>query len=512
MNEDILKTEQQFIYLLLHDKNLVGEWLDSSLSIKHFHHEFHFVLNCIVDCYDKDVLLTRKTFISFIKKINVPKDQLEQEIVFNKCYMSKTNLNDFPMLITLILDNFLSRNSTECIRRFSNNKNKKGNTFAVKELISNLQDLSLDNLVGDKIIYDDIRNIAPQYLEEIKKIKSGEIKQKDKIICGIKEIDETMVTGFLPGTLTLFCADIASYKSAIMLNVGLNIWKRGYNVLFVPIEMATQKTLYRALARESKVPTEKIFNPQLLSDEEVKKLEDIKKEWQNSKSLFYILEIPHRTTISSIRRQIDRHLEIFRPSVVVIDYTDNLEPEKDRYGRNDLEVRDMLQEIRMMGRYMDFAIVSAVQLGKDALKKIRKYNFSKNKSDIHSEDIRGPHTSAMYADNIYAQIVNNSQANPLLDLFVIKARDGKNIFPNGKTKATLSIAPEIGLIFSQDDYIVPDEEKLEGMFEKNEQDDFDEDIQIKNNDVDELFDEENNEQQNNTNNNENDNQDPLDDF
>ena len=43
-----------------------------------------------------------------------------------------------------------------------------------------------------------------------------------------------MGTGLEQGTLTLFCADVGCFKSSMMLNIGMNVWHQGHDVLFVP--------------------------------------------------------------------------------------------------------------------------------------------------------------------------------------------------------------------------------------------------------------------------------------
>ena len=249
MNEEKLKTERKFIYLLLHNFDLISDWVESSLKREYFCTEHRTILSAIIDSYDQKVLLTRTTFYSYISKLAVPRDIVEQENEFNICYRFKTDKNNFPHLSDEILDDYLLDVATSGISKFNVNREKKGNRFAIKELYDNLNDLTNKSLAKDEIIYEDIKDYFPTFIQHIDDIRSGKIKE-DKIICGIKEIDSTMVTGFARGTLTLFCADIGSYKSTIMMNIGLNIWQRGYNVLFIPIEMSARQQMYkRVVAR-----------------------------------------------------------------------------------------------------------------------------------------------------------------------------------------------------------------------------------------------------------------------
>lgn len=145
MDENVLQLEKQLIYLLLHNKNLVEAWIDSNLNKEYFHREYHFVLNAIIDSYDQNVLLTRQSFSEYIKHIKIPRDKIEQEITFNNCYMSKVSEDNFPLLISKILDNYLLRVTTENIKQFSKDREERNNSYALEKLVSNLQNLVIDS-------------------------------------------------------------------------------------------------------------------------------------------------------------------------------------------------------------------------------------------------------------------------------------------------------------------------------------------------------------------------------
>jgi len=451
MIENIEKVQRQFIFLLLNNKDLIEKWLNSDLKIKHFNNKFHIILTTIIDTFNKDVLLTRKTFHSIVIKLRSAQDKLQQEIVFNECIISMADKNDFPLLLSQILDDYLLRISTQNIKKFTKNVNQKSINVAINELIDRMQELSFSSVADQKIIYDDFRSFSKERMEYVQGIRSGKIKEPPRILCDIKEIDETMYGGFDGGSLTVFCADTGEYKSWIMLNIALNIWNKGYNVLHVPIEMSYKRMYQRAWSRESHVPLEKILDPMKMSDKEEERLLETQKKWEKKENKFYILDFPNDTTVPSIEHQVHNYIDIFYPKVVIIDYLENIQPDKERREREDLEIRDMCIRLRSWGKEMNFAVITAAQLGKRALEHIRESLGGKKQIPIKSHHIRGAHTLPMYADNIYAQIVRPEQAD-LLDMYVVKVREGKNIFPNGTFKGTLEIIPEIGLIRSQEGY------------------------------------------------------------
>jgi len=276
MSQDIHKTEEDFIYLLLNHKKLVNDFIESNLSINHFSEKYRFILNCIIECYDLNVLLTRKTFQEKIKIFQSPKDRTEQEMRFNICFVSKTDADNFPILINKIFDENIENSINEALKKFKK-EIKEDKIIAINNMVDDFQDLlSTSSPLREKIYYDDVRKLSDENIQYIKDVRDGKIEEKELILTGIKEIDDTMVIGLERGTLTLFCADVGVFKSSIMMNIALNVWENGYDVLFVPLEMDKDQIWKRMISRDSKVPCESI----------TKDLDKLTNEQMNKISLF----------------------------------------------------------------------------------------------------------------------------------------------------------------------------------------------------------------------------------
>jgi len=459
MEATILKKEKQFIYLLLKNKELVNDYIESSLSSICFHFEHQNILRAIEDAYEKNVLLTRLSFIHFIGNFKSPKDRAFEETSFNSCLASVAKMDDFPLLANSIFEGYLLRKTGEEMHSFKDSVKGKGISSSFKNLVENLQNISTDSEASrGKSIYDEIGFLSKEHFSYKEKIRSGEIKTPPRVLCGIKEIDETMGTGLAPGTMTLVCADVGGFKSMMMMNIGLNVWEKGYDVLFIPIEMAKEQIMERIWSRQSNVPQEKIQKAEY-TDEEKERIDVVIKKFDESENKFYIMQVPGDTKVSTIERQVRKYHNIFQPKLVVVDYIDNLESDKAK-DRHDLEISDMLQKLRTMGRDLGFGILSGAQIGRDALKRIRKAGSSKEGTAVNSEDIRGAHSFAMDSDYILAQVPNQSQPESLLDIYVVKARNGKKIFPNGHMKASLEIYPEVQSIRSVSDFDMSDDDIL----------------------------------------------------
>ena len=102
-----------------------------------------------------------------------------------------------------------------------------------------------------------------------------------------------------------------------------------------------------------------------------------------------------------------------------------------------------------MGKQHGFAILSAAQMTRDGIKKLKSdKDMSKSPG---SEDLRGSHEYSADSDNIFAQSPSPDEPNRKMLLWCIKARYGKKTF-DGKNYAILDFYPEFSKIDSSTAY------------------------------------------------------------
>lgn len=451
-----IKVERDFLALLIKHLDLVGDWQESNLRIDMFDEDHQLILYAIQWAYANDALLTRKSYAEYVKQQSVSKlKTAAEEALFNRLNLMMVKRDDFHVLKSKITEAFVDEHSLEAIKSFTKNATDKGSMFAAKKLVDQMNGLVFDVEAKKPTIFEGVDTYAPKHLQMMKE-KRDALNEVEKIRCYIKEIDETMVVGFAPGTLTLFCADVGGYKSTMMLNVGSNVWKLAKkNVLIVPLEMPRQFVYQKFLSRETGIPFDRLENPKILTAKEWELLEKAHDEWNKWQHKFFFMESMERCSVGTIRREIEKHLDVFRPHLVIVDYIANLVPEHNaKYDRPDLAIGEMLKDLRQMGRpgvvHKDgFATVSGAQIGREALKRTRRAGAGK--VNFYSEDLRGSHEYSADADNIYAQAEDPTQPSQRLSIFVIKARYGKKSFKSGGNSATVEIKPEVSLIKSIND-------------------------------------------------------------
>jgi len=455
-NEQRTETEQNFISLLLTHKDLVGEWLASTLKPFHFEKTHKLLLFAIEEANKKNRILTKEAYFDFVKQRLSKEGEVNAQVfLYDQISILSPTRDNFDVLLNKILEAYVSENTITFIEKYKKEIPKAGALNAIKKLSKSLSDLTSDVVVEKNITkYEDISDYAPEFLEIIQEKRKGTPGYKP-IFCGINEIDHTLVGGFAPGRLILFCADVGCFKTSIMLNIATNIWQNENDVLFVPLEMPREKMFQKFLSLTTKIPYQKIEYSESLSDAEMttisSKINELQKPRPNH---FYFMETYERIPVSIIRREIEKHLEVFSPKLVVVDYIANLISDTNRKSdRPDLEIGDMLKSLRVMGRpgaitEHGFSIISGAQIGRDKLKLIHR---SGNKGGFHSEDLRGSHEYSADADAIFAQMPNEAQPDSRLEFFIVKSRFGPKTFARNETKAMLEIVPEIGLIRSIND-------------------------------------------------------------
>jgi hypothetical protein len=253
-----------------------------------------------------------------------------------------------------------------------------------------------------------------------------------------------------------------------MLNIAWNIYiNSGFSVCYFSLEMDPVSLTHRLIARNTAIDLTKLEHPEQLSAEEEKKVSDKLKEFEAYHAHKFLLLRPgERAKVSLLRYEIQKRFNFFKPRIVVVDYMYNIIPEKGRSGsRNDLEINDMLDEMRIMGANYGFHVITAAALTREAIKRLREQK--PGHEELDTGDIMGGQVFGADSDNIYA-FVKDSQcpANKLL-LFCLKSREGKTLFGGNRVRAVLDVQPEIATINSIDD-IVPGVGLFENMAKATE--------------------------------------------
>ena len=442
--EEYLDNEEKIIGLFLRDKSIAKQWMQDKITIDYFDPVHHNILSGVIFACNNDVLLTRQSYKDFLDAYkNLSPQQLAGEVaLFSRCYIQGAKTDDLPMMLEKVRSAYVRRKTAQYFSEYKKDQQQTDDIVANRRLADKLLSLEADTSIA-QIEVIEIHKSKDRFMEQLQKRRNN---PDDRLICGIKEIDETMNVGFKPGHLTLFCADVSAFKTTMMINIALNIFKyskQEANILFIPLEMPADEILNKIVSRETKIASHLIEHAEKLTEEQIKTISDEMDKWINIQNKFCIMDMPEGTRASVLRREIEKRLHYFQPRVVFVDYVDNLLPDYIR-SRSDEQMNDTLASLRTMGRAMGFSVVSAAQLSRDALKRLKESKDGR----VTSTDVRGGQVMSANSDSVYAQW--RDPANPAENLIFtcIKARHGQTLFDNKRDKTVLHVRPEIGLIES----------------------------------------------------------------
>ncbi|MAG24859.1 hypothetical protein CMI47_04695 [Candidatus Pacearchaeota archaeon] len=433
--------EAKFLNLVINSNELMVRAIDAGVSEEYFTEESSVIIfkSCFWS-FDNHKKLTDFNFEYFCKNICGLSSAALVNYVPDFQSISSCDIpyDDYESVVISLKYQYLTRRFKD---KLGDLKDSNAGNFEEKLEDFNIEVSKLLSTSEEgNFSFFDTAEVFDGFIEDLHEKANN---PEEKVQCGMSEIDECMVVGFKPGTLTLTVADVGGGKSTMMLNIAFNLFKKNHNVMFLPLEMPFEEIFKKFLSRETLIDFNKLANPALLTDQDweiLKSHGDIIKKFNQK---FIWADVKSRPTVSEIKRAIERKLKYFKPAVVVIDYIANIKP--DAGSDNWLAIGDILKELRAMGKEHDFAILSAAQLTRDGIKKL------KNDKDMSktpgSEDLRGSHEYSADSDNIFAQMPSLDEPNRKMLLYCIKARYGKKTFGD-KNYAILDYYPEFSKIES----------------------------------------------------------------
>jgi replicative DNA helicase len=431
--DKFLLMEQKIIFLALKYKTIVKDLLDNKITSDLFSERHRFLIGCIFKEYlDNETsfprLLTRDSYEHYlvVKYGNSPEILVRLKDYDACVYKVSASVNDTGTLISELVNAYAARHTQGALVKYEKNLSSKGAFLSAQELSSELDRI---NIISSRkqASFTTAKDMRHDYLLEKKKQREN---PAERITSGIMEIDNAMVVGFAPQTLTVFVADVGKGKTTMMINIGLSIVEKGYNVLFVSLEMPRILLMDKIMSNFSGIDFKLIAQPDNMTEEQYIEFEKAYDKWDKTKGNFAILDAEERITMSRLRREIDIRAMVFKPHVVIVDYIGIVKPEVRYQGRNDLEIGEITKELRFLGKKYGFGTISGAQLNREAIRRMRK---DKDQT-AGGEDVKGSGEISADADFIFA-------------LFPSEGDDNKIKCQNIKTRYTGSTNKTFSLFF-----------------------------------------------------------------
>jgi replicative DNA helicase len=296
-------------------------------------------------------------------------------------------------------------------------------------------------------------------------------------VCGIKAID-SKTQGFRKGQLTVFVGAHGGFKSTVLQNVAYGLWEAGKNVLIVSLEQEPSIVMLKMWCRATKISFSRAYNggltqkkdweelkglkekleaPDIPPDEKAKLTErceklrgaiagmspdnadyerlcEAKRIFESKPNRLKIINIGQskKMKMSQLERWLQENVNLFKPDVVIVDYLDLVEAENPNPDRPDLDLGNICKMMRAMGENMGFSAITAAQLKRAALERLRKHGLDNpEKAQLDTDDISGSHQIGGDAENVF--MLWRKEGGTAIDVFTAKSRYGMKDIDKGVT-------------------------------------------------------------------------------
>lgn len=180
---------------------------------------------------------------------------------------------------------------------------------------------------------------------------------------GWSEVDEKLGGGIARQELSLWCGASGTGKSIFLSNLSVNLVKKGYNVVYISLELAD-----RVVSKRFDSMTTGIAQSDILSNIN-KVVHDVESFKSDSTGELFIKRMPESVTTSNHIRAYLKELEQahgFRPDVLVVDYLDLMATNNKSISIENMFIADKFkaEELRAIGLEYDCHIATASQLGR----------------------------------------------------------------------------------------------------------------------------------------------------
>lgn len=270
----------------------------------------------------------------------------------------KQDISDREFVIEKIADFVRKQATINAIIKSSEIIDKGGDINSILSIVQKAIDVGTSDL---NTAYDFKENIEQRSI--IRKARlSGEVSF-NSVSTGFKEFDNCLFRkGWGKGELSIYMGPSKGGKSIALLDHALRAAERGYNVLFVSLEVSTEIQIDRMDSNISGVRMDDLYVHIDKVDERVKK-------WSSKAANLKLHEYPTGTfRTSDLRRIIKKYQAIgLIFDLVVVDYADIMLSESSSSEGIDKSKQTMV-DLRALAQNENVALLTATQTNRDGAK------------------------------------------------------------------------------------------------------------------------------------------------
>lgn len=247
---------------------------------------------------------------------------------------------------------------------------------------------------------------------------------------GFEDLDN--IIQFNDGTFSVLASRPAMGKTTLALNIINNILNENNTpILLFSLELSKESIIDKLISMQLKIDISKIKRTksknsninvvgELLSNDEQKQIYSYMEKMANFK--LYIDDTPNISIMEILKKSKNLLLK-YHIGMIVIDYLQLVQFNKDKLLSRDEEVVEILHELKKLAKELNIPIIITSQLSKNLEKR-------ENKRPLITDFANSKNGICLYCDNIvflyrdsyyYEDYINNNNS----ELIVAKNREGK---------------------------------------------------------------------------------------
>lgn len=442
-----LKEEQRLLSIILKDKSklmdCIGFGIKGGTKGHFWHSEPRFLYDLIHAYYIKhNALLTRtamESVMESMQKIGTrtlsEEDRTNARMYWDKIYHMESDTEDYDLLKEHINERYVQWQAVEILQSKIDElvKSTSNQSTIVKDIRESF--IKIDNLEADSYsLTMDLNEGIKKSIEYITERRKNP-ESLPTVLTGIKAIDN-IYHGFERGSYTIISGMINGGKTTLMFNIGFNMARNGYNVVYVSLEKKAIPLFTRLLSLHARVDYNRIkaggTGENGLDDKNYNMLMEAGKDLlENIKPRFEVIQMAQGTKWSKIESRIEEIKQKMKVDVLIVDYLGVIGNETHHPTRPDLDDAFTSSRIQAYGRINNFVTMTAVQMKTSSSKEIRNKSKKATESgdgdvSVHTEDLAGSKMIIADADNGLSAVLNNDSPPTKMFVFGTKARDDES--------------------------------------------------------------------------------------
>ena len=369
-----LELEEQLVAGVLQSTdNLTALFLRTSTSFINFltSKELKFIFSLILSTYQTYTSLLTEQILSsaLIERGASEEEQLKYCYTYKQLKKKSINETDFKFVINQLTDNYVSRSLIDSVLQSQEllQKEKSGQE-AFDLLEKNMM------LLKAQVCEKTIRSTTTRKISEVGRTYDDMVLHPEKyqgIKVGIDKLDE-LTGGFRSGELVIALGATGAGKSVFLMNAQYCTVTKGYNSLYVSIEMPKEQCERRLASRLSGLHYKKIKNCKL-SPEELSKLKSDLDAFEKIPAHSIIEDIPEQCTPKMVEARVRTLMRKEKIDIVILDYLLLMAPSLPGFkGSREERYTQVALELKQMARSLNIPIITASQITGEAGKQRAK--------------------------------------------------------------------------------------------------------------------------------------------